>query len=334
MSRPDLFADLSLHDAREAAKGKWLFIDFTAEWCGPCQHMDKTTWVDAKVVAWMKEHAVAVQIDVDQDPVAKEFGIKAMPTVVALRNDAEVDRIVGARSPSQLLEWVDGLERGKTDLDRTREGVGDDLMGRFQLAQTLLMRGAIDDSMEQLKWLWDNALRIEPAWIGVRHSFLMNLMAQAADASSKARATLNGMRDAAARGSRDWRILNQALRDNERTLAWFDEARAQGLPVKDEPDLRQLLRAHARWKDLGELITKPLELLKNVLDSIDELKQQQVPEEMRERLREHLRQDARSQAAHITRALKAAGRNDDALAVIAEAKRRDDSAEMASALAE
>src|SRR5581483_2471088 len=103
MSRPELFADLSLQDARAAAKGKWLFIDFTAEWCGPCKHMDQTTWVDAKVAGWMKEHAVAVQIDVDHDPAAKDFGIKAMPTVVAMRGDAEVDRIVGARTASQLL---------------------------------------------------------------------------------------------------------------------------------------------------------------------------------------------------------------------------------------
>jgi peptide/nickel transport system substrate-binding protein len=27
--------------------------------------MDKTTWVDDKVVAWMKQHAIAAQIDVD-----------------------------------------------------------------------------------------------------------------------------------------------------------------------------------------------------------------------------------------------------------------------------
>jgi thiol-disulfide isomerase/thioredoxin len=332
MGAPELFARLSLADARSAAQGKWLLIDFTAEWCAPCQHMDKTTWVDPQVMAWMKEKAIAVQIDVDHDPAARQFGIQAMPTVVALRDDAEVDRIIGARSPAQLLEWLGGLEQGKTELDRAREGIGDDLAARFKLGQTLLMRGATDEAMEQFMWLWDNALRIEPAWVGVRHSYLIRAMDQAAGASAGARATLTALRDAAPRGSHDWRSLNNALKDSARTLAWFDETKAAGGAVDDAHDVRELLRAYGRWKDLGELVKKPVEQLVQLFQNLERMDTAAIPPEMLGPLRDHLRDSTRTEAAHLLRALKAAGREDDARAVAEEARRRDPSEAMSAAL--
>lgn len=334
MSRPAVFSELSLTDARAAAQGKWLIIDFTAEWCGPCKHMDKMTWVDPAVVAWLKKRAVAVQIDVDHDPIASDFGVKAMPTVVAMKGMSEVDRIIGARSPAQLLEWLEGLEQGKTDLDRTREGVGDDLMKRMQLAQTLLLRGAADEAMGELAWLWENALRVDPAWVGVRHSFLINTMQQAADMSQKARGSLRTMRDAAERGSHDWRSLNEALRDAAKTLAWFDEVKATGGPLQDQHDVRELLREHGRWKDLGELVAKPLEQLKQTFARIDEVANEKLPADQRAGIAEYLRTSARSEAADLVRALKAAGRDDDAKAVADEARRRDPSPELRAALGE
>jgi hypothetical protein len=51
-------------------------------------------------------------------------------------------------------------------------------------------------------------------------------------------------------------------------------------------------------------------------------------------LREQLKVMVRSEAANLVRALKAAGRMEDAHAVSAEARRRDPSAEMNVALAE
>jgi thiol-disulfide isomerase/thioredoxin len=332
MSRPAVFSDLSLTDARVAAQGKWLVIDFTAEWCGPCKHMDATTWVDPKVAAWLQQHAIAVQVDVDHDPIATDFGVKAMPTVVAMKGNSEVDRIIGARSPSQFLEWLEGLAHGKTDLDRTREGVGNDLMKRMQLAQTLMLRGAADEAMGELKWLWENALSVDPAWVGVRHSFLINTMEQAADMSQKARAALKSMRDAAERGSHDWRSLNEALRDSLKTLAWFDETKAQGGRLQDQHDVRELLREQGRWKDLGELVASPLDQLKQSFQRIDALANEKLPPDQRAGIAEYLRTSARREAADLVRALKAAGRNDDARAVADEAFQRDGSPEMRAAL--
>jgi thiol:disulfide interchange protein len=68
-SRAEIFSGSSLEQAKQHAQkdGKLFLIDFTASWCPPCKKMESTTWADAAVQAWMKENAVAIQIDVDKD---------------------------------------------------------------------------------------------------------------------------------------------------------------------------------------------------------------------------------------------------------------------------
>ncbi len=279
--------------------------------------MDANTWVDPGVVGWLNEKAVALQLDVDTDAVAKEFDIRAMPTVVAIKNDRELDRIVGYRAPQQLLAWLDGLEQGKTELDAQRASAkGNDLSARFQLAQTLLMRGAIDEAAAEMLWLWNNALAIDPAWAGVRASFLLGLLEEAAGAAPNARAVIAAQRDASERGGDDWICLNKALGDEQATLAWFDEARAKG-PLKGvNLYLEALLMEQGRWKDLGEVITNPLQRLQRNYDVIS-----QVPPE----LAEEARNGVRAEAEALEKALRAAGRSAEADELVAEARRRDPS---------
>src|SRR5450432_2534818 len=77
--RPPVFAKLEFAAAREqaAAERKLLLVDATAEWCGPCKLMDRTTWIDPNVVAWLEEHALAIQIDVDaQTDVARQLRVE------------------------------------------------------------------------------------------------------------------------------------------------------------------------------------------------------------------------------------------------------------------
>jgi thiol:disulfide interchange protein len=113
-SRPPVFDARPYTEAKAAAtaEGKWLIVKATADWCGPCKQMDKTTWRDDAVVAWCKENAIVVALDVDQEPaVAKELGVSGIPTTVAFQNGTtEIDRLIGMRDGPAFLAWLEGVE--------------------------------------------------------------------------------------------------------------------------------------------------------------------------------------------------------------------------------
>lgn len=56
-----------------------LLIDFYAEWCVPCQRMEKETFADANVQEIL-QNVVLLKIDTDKEPqLAEKFGIVGLP---------------------------------------------------------------------------------------------------------------------------------------------------------------------------------------------------------------------------------------------------------------
>ena len=68
-------------------------VDFWAGWCGPCKMLAPT--IDQLAEAYEGKATIA-KIDVDAEPnLARRFGVMSIPTVVILKDGAEVDRKVG-----------------------------------------------------------------------------------------------------------------------------------------------------------------------------------------------------------------------------------------------
>jgi len=99
--------------ARATAEGRLLLVDFMADWCPPCRKMDEQTWPDAALAAWIGEHALALQVDADEEPaLAARFGVRSLPTVLVLRDGVEVARRIGFQSAADLVAFCDSLRAG------------------------------------------------------------------------------------------------------------------------------------------------------------------------------------------------------------------------------
>jgi thiol-disulfide isomerase/thioredoxin len=318
MTRPALFDFESFGDAEAAAGAgkKLLLVDFTATWCPPCRAMEAGAWKDPRVESWVREHAHAVQVDIDANQaLSQRFNVRAVPTVIALRAGAEVDRFTGGRPADAVLEFFRGLEKGETELDRMqREAQGGDLHARFTYANALASAGRLDDASKELLWLWEHALEIEPAWVGVRHSYLLGGLAELSRMHPPTRVELQRLRDAAEAGNRrDWLSLNQALGDIDRSLAWFDQVKLTMKPDElgglqnafEEP-----LVERERWTDLALLFPDPVAAFEQRRQLSAQMMNDSIPEEMREQLREYIATSLRERVEMLVRAHTAAGHAD------------------------
>jgi thiol:disulfide interchange protein len=87
--------DEALAAARD--QKKVVMIDFGATWCGPCQKMDATTFQDPEVQKFIREHTIAIKVDVDENRhLANRYGVAGLPTILFLDSDGyELDRLTG-----------------------------------------------------------------------------------------------------------------------------------------------------------------------------------------------------------------------------------------------
>jgi thioredoxin-like negative regulator of GroEL len=207
MDRPPVFADEPFTVALEKTRSspRLLIVDAAAEWCGPCKMMDRTTWRDPEVVAWFAAKATALQIDVDREQEwAQAHRISAMPTLIAFRQGAEFDRIVGAKQPRDLLKWLQGLQQGQTLIEQLRRSAdedGTDAKKRFELARALLAGGKLDEASGEFAWLWEHVTDADPEMAGVRVSFMASEMESLTAQSELARARFREIRDRTAIGA-------------------------------------------------------------------------------------------------------------------------------------
>lgn len=77
-----------------------VFVDFYADWCGPCKMMSP---VISQLSDEYEGRIKVGKVNVDHDPdLAQKYGIMSIPNMVFFRNGEPVDRVVGAVPKSQM----------------------------------------------------------------------------------------------------------------------------------------------------------------------------------------------------------------------------------------
>ena len=96
------------------AEGKTVFIDFGTEWCSTCNRQKRTVNALRSANPEYDEAMTFVYVDWDiysRDDLSKRLGIPRRSTLVVLKGDAELGRIVAGTSKSDIQELMDiGLQ--------------------------------------------------------------------------------------------------------------------------------------------------------------------------------------------------------------------------------
>ena len=79
-----------------------VLVDFYATWCGPCKMLAP---ILEQVCEEVAENTLIAKLDIDNAlDIAKEFGVMSVPTMIIFKNGKEVERLIGLRQKTQILE--------------------------------------------------------------------------------------------------------------------------------------------------------------------------------------------------------------------------------------
>lgn len=79
-------------------------VDFHAQWCGPCKILGPRL---EKAIAKQKGKVTMAKVDIDDHTdLAIEYGVSAVPTVIAIRGGDVVCQFVGIKDDDQLDSFV------------------------------------------------------------------------------------------------------------------------------------------------------------------------------------------------------------------------------------
>lgn len=256
--------------SKAAENHRVVLVDFYTAWCGPCKLLDRTTWREGKVIALLKQEAIPLKIDAEQDlALSRRYAVNAYPTILLLRPDGSIlDRMVGYQDPAAFIASFKGALKGITALDRARKAVAeagqDDMKGqvnaRQNLARVLMQQGQHAEALREFLWLYDDGMKRNPASYGVRNSFLLSDWQKLGRIYPPALDSLRQHREVALRQflaspenaslALDLASLDHALEEDPATLEVFDQLPADS-PGRKVLGLRvwDLLMARKRYAE-------------------------------------------------------------------------------------
>lgn len=89
----------------DEAGEKPVFIDFYADWCGPCQ---MAAPIVEELVDDYADKAVITKVNVDEHPeLSQQYQVVSIPTVVIIKNGEAVERMTGFAGKDGYTKMLD-----------------------------------------------------------------------------------------------------------------------------------------------------------------------------------------------------------------------------------
>ncbi|MEW6604642.1 MAG: thioredoxin [Thermoproteota archaeon] len=82
-----------------------VFVDFWAEWCGPCRMVGPAVEQIGKIMAG-KVKVAKLNVDENQE-IAMKYGVQSIPSLILFKGGKEVARTIGAAPKEAYLKFIE-----------------------------------------------------------------------------------------------------------------------------------------------------------------------------------------------------------------------------------
>lgn len=82
-----------------------VFVDFWAEWCGPCKML---TPVLEELADELEGKVTIAKLNIEENPMkAQEFQVQSIPTMILFENGKPVEKVMGFQPKANLLQYLE-----------------------------------------------------------------------------------------------------------------------------------------------------------------------------------------------------------------------------------